>query len=82
MVMDIVSSSLFLNKYKTPPKIVSEITFFFEFDGVCQISRFQPYHFVPVCDIHTDLRKLFIKKYFYVRSNMVIDFLIDSIYLR
>lgn len=27
-------------------------------------------HLVLVCDFYTDLRKLYIKKYFYVRPNM------------
>lgn len=28
------------------------------------------YHFVLVCDFNTELRKLYIKKYLYVRPNM------------
>lgn len=31
---------------------------------------FQPYRFVLVCDFHTDLRILYIKKNFYERSSM------------
>lgn len=28
------------------------------------------YHFVLVCDFYTELRKLYIKKYYYARPNM------------
>ena len=42
------------------------------------------YHFVLVCDFYTELRKLYIKKYFYVRPSMAkfIDLLnSDSIFM-
>lgn len=44
---------------------------------------FQPYRFVLVCDFHTDLRILYIKKNFFERSSMAkwIDLLnSDSIF--